>query len=102
MLPPSVELYNSKSGRTYVWSPTSSAVLRPSTVWWQALGDRDGAGASGRPADDRNCADTERGKNMILWITAPSTAQPLPSANPLTGFMKDYTIVSRPKWISAS
>jgi len=102
LLPASVPLFSSQSGRTYVRSPTSSAIFLPSTARRQPLGDRDGARAARTPAGDQNCADRKGGQDVIRRITAQSTAHPLRSATPLTGAVKAYKIGSRPKWISAT
>jgi len=102
LLPASVPLISSQSGRTYVRSPTSSAIFLPSTARRQPLGDRDGARAARTPAGDQNCADRKGGQDVIRRITAQSTAHPLRSATPLAGAVKAYKIGTRPKWISAT
>jgi len=95
---------SSQNGRTYIRSPSSSAILHPSTTGRQPVGDRMGSGASGTPAGDRrgNERAKKRGQHVIRRITARSIAHPLRSATPLTGALKAYKIGTRPKSPSTS
>jgi len=94
----------SQTGRTYIRSPSLSAILHPSTAGRQPVGDRMGSRASVTPAGDRrgNERAKKRGQHVIRRITARSIAHPLRSATPLTGALKAYKIGTRPKSPSTS